>query len=132
MGALDDAAKKGLRLFIEVGCANCHDGTLLGGMRYAKFGLFEEVSNTTGDEGRARVTQLASDQRVFKIPQLRNVAMTPPYFHDGAVEELNDAIRIMGKVQLNRELTPSEIQDLRAFLESLSGPVPSHFSSTLP
>lgn len=132
MGALTDTAKRGLRLFIEVGCANCHDGTLLGGMRYAKFGLFEEVPNTTGDEGRARVTQLASDQRIFKIPQLRNVAMTPPYFHDGAVEELNDAIRIMGKVQLNRELTPSEIQDLRAFLESLSGPVPSHFSSKFP
>jgi cytochrome c peroxidase len=129
MGGLSDSAKKGLHLFMEIGCANCHDGMLLGGMRYAKFGLFGDVPNITGDEGRARVTKSPSDQNVFKVPQLRNVAVTPPYFHDGSVDDLDQAIRVMAKVQLNKELTPAEVGDLRSFLESLTGPVPSHFSA---
>lgn len=129
MGALNDSAKNGLRLFMEAGCANCHEGTLLGGMRYAKFGLFGDLPNTTADEGRARVTKSPSDQNVFKVPPLRNVAMTPPYFHDGSVDDLDQAIRLMGKVQLNRELTPAEVGDIRAFLESLTGPIPSQFSA---
>ncbi len=129
MGALSDSAKKGLHLFMEMGCANCHDGTLLGGMRYAKFGLFSDVPNTTGDEGRARVTKSPSDQNVFKVPQLRNVVMTPPYFHDGSVEDLDQAIRVMAKVQLNKELTLVEVGALRSFLESLTGPVPSQLSA---
>ena len=129
MGALNESAKRGLHLFMEAGCAHCHNGPLLGGMGYAKFGIYEEVPDRTGDEGLARVTKSPADRGIFKVPPLRNVAMTPPYFHDGSVEDLDQAIRVMGKVQLNKDLTPPEVTDLRAFLESLTGTIPPQFSA---
>lgn len=132
-GALNTSAKNGLRIFMEAGCANCHDGQVLGGMRYAKFGLFADVSappySFAKDEGRYSLTQDLGDRWLFKIPPLRNVAVTPPYFHDGSVEDLGEAIRIMAKVQLNRDLSQTEVSELKAFLESLTGTIPSHFSS---
>lgn len=127
--ALNESQKKGLHLFMEIGCAHCHDGPLLGGTGYAKFGIHGEVPDTTGDEGLARVTKSPSDRGIFKVPPLRNVAMTPPYFHDGSVDDLDQAIRVMGKVQLNKDLTPPEVSDLRAFLESLTGTIPPEFSA---
>lgn len=129
MLALNDSAKEGLRLFMDIGCANCHDGVLLGGMRYAKFGLFEDVPSKTDDEGRAVVTHAPADRMVFKVPPLRNVAMTPPYFHDGSVDDLGAAIRVMGKVQLAHDLTDADVSALKAFLESLTGTIPSDFNA---
>ena len=131
--ALSASAKNGLQIFMDYGCANCHDGPLVGGMRYAKFGLFGDVTALTHsanlDEGRFNITKDPADHSVFKVPPLRNVAMTPPYFHNGSVDDLSEAIRIMGQVQLNRELNPAEISALKAFLESLTGPVPAHLSA---
>jgi cytochrome c peroxidase len=129
MYALNDSAKEGLRLFMDIGCANCHDGILLGGMRYAKFGLFEDVPSKTDDEGRAGVTHAPADRMVFKVAPLRNVAMTPPYFHDGSVDDLGAAIRVMGKVQLARDLADADVSALKAFLESLTGAIPADFKA---
>jgi cytochrome c peroxidase len=105
----------------------------VGGQAWAKFGLFGDYWKATGsrkiDRGRIDVTGKAEDLYVFKAPVLRNVAMTPPYFHDGSVARLEDAVRIMARVQLNRELSDGDIADLTAFLHSLTGPLPASFSA---
>jgi cytochrome c peroxidase len=81
------------------------------------------------DKGRVRDTKSESDTYIFKVQQLRNVAVTPPYFHDGSVAELGDAVRIMGKLQLGRDLTDADVSDLIAFLQSLTGEVPATFAA---
>ncbi len=95
---------------------------------YQKFGLFEPYWEYTksqkADEGRFAVTKSENDKYVFKVPVLRNVAMTRPYFHDGSVDELPDAVRIMGKVQLGKELAKEQIQEIVAFLHALTGKIP--------
>jgi cytochrome c peroxidase len=95
---------------------------------YQKFGIFEPYQKYTKseklDEGRFAVTKNDSDRYVFKVPVLRNVAMTPPYFHDGSVDGLEDAVRIMAKVQLGKDLTKEQVQDIVAFLHSLTGKIP--------
>ncbi|WP_457643557.1 cytochrome-c peroxidase [Persephonella sp.] len=126
--ALSEEEKTGLRLFIEKGCASCHTGTLLGGTIFRKFGIVEPYWKYTGskkiDEGRYSYTSDPQDRFVFKVPQLRNVAKTPPYFHDGSVKTLKEAIRIMGKVQLGIDLSVDEINSIEAFLQSLTGNIP--------
>src|SRR5262249_39776009 len=86
--ALSPSAKAGLRTFINVGCAGCHNGVGVGGGMYQRFGLVEDywkvTASTTIDKGRFEVTRNLADMYVFKVPSLRNVAMTPPYFHDGS------------------------------------------------
>lgn len=133
LSALDDRALRGLVTFVEIGCSNCHQGTLLGGTQFQKFGLFGDYASLTGskepDEGRFKITQDPGDRFVFKVPPLRNVAMTPPYFHDGSVEDLPSAIRIMGKLQLNRTLSEEEIRNIQSFLESLTGTIPEQFKA---
>ena len=129
--ALTAAAQTGLRTFIRVGCATCHNGVGIGGAMYQKFGLKEDYWRATGstivDRGRFDVTQNLDDLYVFKVASLRNVAMTPPYFHDGSVATLPDAVRIMARLQLGRTLADREVMDIIAFLESLTGAVPPHF-----
>lgn len=136
ISALNETAQRGLETFLKVGCANCHDGVGLGGNRYQKFGLFSDYASLTGasppDEGRLTVTQNPADRFVFKVPPLRNVAMTPPYFHDGSVDTLAEAIRIMGRLQLNLVLADDQIRDLEVFLESLTGPIPVQFKAPPP
>lgn len=131
--ALNEQAQKGLRRFMEVGCAGCHQGALLGGMQYQKFGIFEAYAPLTGsnpvDEGRFTLTNLPQDRFVFKVPPLRNVAMTPPYFHDGSVDSLKEAIRIMAKVQLNQTLSSGDTEEIEAFLQALTGTIPAHFKA---
>lgn len=131
--ALPAQAKAGLSKFIGFGCTACHNGPGVGGQAWAKFGLFGDYWKATGsrkiDRGRIDVTGKAEDLYVFKAPVLRNVAMTPPYFHDGSVARLEDAVRIMARVQLNRELSDGDIADLTAFLHSLTGPLPASFSA---
>jgi cytochrome c peroxidase len=126
--ALAVPQKRGLRTFIETGCSTCHSGATLGGMMYQKFGVFEPYWQYTKsqeiDEGRYGVTKKESDQYVFKVPGLRNVAMTSPYFHDGSVDRLTEAVRIMGKIQLAKTLADQQIEDIIFFLNSLTGQVP--------
>lgn len=118
VSALSSTEKKGLNKFIEVGCVTCHNGMGIGGGLYQKFGL--EVPYPTEDKGRFEITKDADDMFVFKVPSLRNVVKTSPYFHDGHISQLEKAIKIMGKHQLNVDLSTSEINDIKTFLGSLT------------
>jgi cytochrome c peroxidase len=122
---LDEAQQNGLREFIDTGCSSCHNGPYLGGGSFQKFGVVEPYWKYTlspvVDDGRSAVTGDAGDKYVFKVPVLRNVRMTPPYFHDGSVVHLIDAVRIMGKVQLGQDLAEIRIMKIVAFLDALTG-----------
>ncbi len=134
--ALSAAEQAGLRKFIDLGCAACHNGPGLGGKSFQKFGVAEDYWKETGvatpDKGRADVTKNDADLYVFKVAQLRNVAKTAPYFHDGSVAELPKAVRIMGKVQLGKDLGDKDVADIVAFLGALSGPVPANYAPLEP
>jgi cytochrome c peroxidase len=131
-GALAPRERRGLQTFVNVGCVGCHNGPLLGGQSMQKFGLVKDYWLATGspkpDLGRFNATKAEVDRYVFRVPMLRNIAKTAPYFHDGSVDQLEDAVRIMGEVQLGRALTPQEIGDIVAFLQSLTGEVPAHYA----
>ena len=128
LGALKEQEKSGLKTFMEAGCVGCHSGPYVGGQMYEKFGSIEPYWKFTKseaiDEGRFAVSKNEFDKYVFKVPGLRNVARTPPYFHDGAVDQLEDAVWIMGKVQLGKDLAQSQMEDIVAFLKSLTGEIP--------
>jgi len=130
--ALSAPEQAGLRNFIDIGCASCHNGPGLGGDSFQKFGVVEGYWRETGvaapDKGRADVTKNDADLYVFKIPPLRNVAKTAPYFHDGSVAELSRAVHIMAKVQLGLNPADSDIADITAFLGSLTGALPTEFA----
>ena len=125
---LTEQEKRGLEAFMEVGCTACHMGVLLGGNMYQKFGLFQPYHELTGsqkiDKGRAEVTQDEADSFMFKVPTMRNVAETYPYFHDGSIVDLEEAVRIMAVTQLGRELTDYQVEDITVFLKSLTGDIP--------
>jgi cytochrome c peroxidase len=126
--ALNAQQKRGLQAFLDTSCMTCHFGPFLGGQMYQKFGLVEPYEKYTKsvkvDEGRFAVTKDPADRFVFKVPVLRNVAETPPYFHDGSVNKLAEAITIMAKVQLGKDLTIGQAADIEAFLSSLTGRIP--------
>lgn len=127
--ALSTQARAGLKQFIETGCAGCHGGVVVGGQMYQKFGVVEPYWAATGsapiDAGRYLDTKDAADTFLFKVPQLRNVAVTGPYFHDGSAATLAQAVKVMGRVQLGRKLADAEVADIIAFLESLTGTLPA-------
>jgi cytochrome c peroxidase len=129
--ALSAAELKGLRTFIDTGCVECHKGPGIGGLGFRKFGVFSDYWKATGskeiDKGRFGVTNDPADLYKFKVAGLRNVAMTPPYFHDGAVDALPMAVRTMAKVQLDTDLSDSEVHEIVAFLGSLTGKLPEEF-----
>jgi cytochrome c peroxidase len=131
--ALSATARAGLAKFIDFGCATCHRGVGVGGDMYRKFGLAEDYWTTTGsqniDKGRADVTKDPADLYVFRVPSLRNVAMTPPYFHDGSVAALPDAVKFMARLQLGLSLSDADTNDIVAFLESLTGELPAEFAA---
>ena len=133
--ALGETEKIGLGAFLDSGCASCHYRTYIGGGTYAKFGVlapyWESTKSAKRDEGRFSVTKKEEDRYVFKVPGLRNVARTGPYFHDGSVESLKAAVEIMVRVQLGRDLRPDEIDAILAFLEALTGMIPEN-GLTLP
>lgn len=116
--ALSAAEKRGLKKFVRMGCSNCHNGIVIGGNSYKKIGIFEPYE--TNDLGRYEITGLEADKKVFKVPSLRNVAKTAPYFHDGSVATLDEAIRRMAKYQLGHHVGPGFIEDVKAFLGSLT------------
>lgn len=123
--ALSVEARMGLERFKSFGCVGCHQGVNLGGNMYQKFGVFEpDYDSGDGDErwlGRFEVTGEEQDRHVFKVPSLRNVAVTAPYFHDGLVNKLDEAVRMMGEKQLGRELSDEDVLYLVSFLHSLTG-----------
>jgi cytochrome c peroxidase len=131
--ALDSKARLGYQRFRDLGCASCHQGANIGGNMFQRFGIMEDYLSsvarrrppTQADLGRFNVTGLEVDRQVFKVPSLRNVAETPPYFHDGSAATLEEAIAIMGRYQLGRNLSFEEIDSLAAFLKSLTGERPA-------
>jgi cytochrome c peroxidase len=133
LDALSAVERQGLRTFITTGCVACHNGVGVGGGEFKKFGVMEDYWKLTGsqdiDDGRALDTKKSEDKFVFKVPTLRNVAMTGPYFHDGSVASLEAAVRTMAKVQLGRTLADNELHDIVAFLGSLTGPLPANFAT---
>lgn len=125
--ALTVAQQQGLQVFMNTGCAGCHNGRLLGGTSYQKFGVVADYTQYTGsaeDIGRMAFTGNESDRRVFKVPPIRHAVQTAPYFHDGSVAKLSDAIRIMAKVQLGRDLSADDIRAIEQFLQATSAPMP--------
>jgi cytochrome c peroxidase len=127
-GALTALQKKGLKAFFDTGCMTCHFSPFVGGQMYQKFGVFEPYWKYTKsekiDEGRFAVTKNDADKYIFKVPVLRNVAMTPPYFHDGSIDRLEQAVWIMAKIQLGKELSKQQADEIATFLTSLTGRIP--------
>lgn len=125
---LSNQEKDGLESFMDAGCITCHAGAQLGGNMFQKFGVhkpyWEATKSKKRDEGKFEVSKVESDKYFFKVPSLRNIEKTWPYFHDGSVEKLEDAISIMAEVQLNKKLTPKEVNDIVAFMKTLTGEVP--------
>jgi cytochrome c peroxidase len=126
--AISEKQKRGLKTFMATGCITCHFGTYVGGQMYQKFGIIEPYWKYTKsekiDQGRFEVTKNEADMYVFKVPVLRNVEKTSPYFHDGSVDTLEEAVIIMAKIQLARYLKSEEADDITAFLGSLTGKIP--------
>lgn len=128
---LNTQEKNGLKLFIDRGCIACHTGPALGGGTFQKFGVYgdywKETKSAKVDEGKSAVSKKAEEKNFFKVPSLRNITKTYPYFHDGSIADIKEAVRIMGKLQLNQELKPEEINDIVAFFETLTGTVPPEY-----
>jgi len=117
--ALSKEAIKGYKLFQQKGCISCHNGINIGGNLYNKLGIYDKINSK--ELGRYNITHRTIDKYVFKVPSLRNVALTPPYIHDGRAKTLTDAINIMSKYQLGDILNSNEINFIIAFLKSLTG-----------
>lgn len=124
--ALTQAERVGLATFVRTGCASCHSGAFVGGQMYRRLGLVAPWPTAT-DSGRITVTRAAADLFVFKVPSLRNVEKTGPYFHDGAVASLDSAILLMGRHQLGVELDAPRIASIRAWLATLTGVLPGAY-----
>jgi cytochrome c peroxidase len=124
--ALNEEELAGLRLFKQIGCISCHQGINIGGNMYQKLGIMDDYFATKGktseaDQGRFNITKQEEDRHFFRVPSLRNVALTPPYLHDGSAQTLDDAVLIMARFQLGKELDKSDVRKISAFLRSLTG-----------
>jgi len=121
--ALSSAEKAGFNKFMEAGCQACHAGAYLGGEVYQKLGFVKPYPDTS-DAGRETVTKQESDRLVFKVPSLRNIDRTQPYFHTGKVATLQEAVKEMGEYQLGKQLRDDEIASIVTFLKTLTGEIP--------
>jgi cytochrome c peroxidase len=142
--ALSKSAQSGLKLVQEIGCTSCHSGPNFAGPAlpegtgfYQKFPLFPDATieakyQFTKDGGRFEATKLDSDKQMWRVPTWRNIAKTAPYFHNGSVATLDEAVRVMAKLQLNRTLSDDGVKDIVAFLEGLSGETPKIVAPKLP
>lgn len=142
--ALNALEKKGFETMKTVGCFSCHSGTNFSGpslpvgtgfyMKFPTFpgSSFEKKYDLTKDLGRYEVTKKAEDKNMWRVPTLRNIAETAPYFHNGSVSTLDEAVRVMGKVQLNQDLNPEQVTSIVAFLNTLSGEKPKIIAPRLP
>ncbi|HET9933664.1 MAG TPA: cytochrome c peroxidase, partial [Polyangiaceae bacterium] len=127
--ALSSEARQGYSLFKSFGCVSCHQGVAVGANMLETFGVMRDYFADRGersdaDRGRMNVTGRDEDRHVFRVPSLRNVAVTAPYFHDGSAPTLDEAVKVMARYQLGRELDPNEIGAIVAFLGSLTGEYP--------
>ena len=122
----------GYELFKTSGCAACHNGEAVGGTSFQKMGIVEPYQTSNPVEGRIAVTGKDADRFTFKVPTLRNVELTYPYFHDGEAETLTEAIDIMGRLQLGRKYPPDENHQIVAFLKTLTGEQPTFQLPILP
>ncbi len=120
--AISQVQKEGYALFKEKGCIACHHGRNVGGNMYNKFGLL--ISIKDDHLGRFNITQNEDDKQVFKVPSLRNVAKTAPYFHNGSAENLKKAVYFMAKHQVGRAISEEEVNKIISFLETLTGKLP--------
>ena len=126
--ALTRNEKKGLRLFMQRGCVTCHTGPDVGGSSFQKVGVAYPWPNQT-DQGREEVTHFPPDRMVFKVPSLKNIAETAPYFHDGSTTSLETAIHLMGHYELGIELPPDEVGAIAAWMRSMTGePDPAYIA----
>jgi cytochrome c peroxidase len=133
--ALSPKQKAGLALFMGKGCAGCHNGINVGGSTYAPFGVVRKPGAEflpPTDKGRFMVTKTPSDEYVFKVPALRNIALTAPYFHTGQAWDLRQAVAVMGASQLGIQLTDDDVDKIAAFLDSLTGEQPKVTYPILP
>jgi cytochrome c peroxidase len=121
--ALTPAEREGFNVFFSTGCQACHAGALMGGTMYQKIGVVRPWTDKS-DIGRASITHQPSDSLVFKVPSLRNVEHTNPYFHNGSVTTLQQAVTLMAQHQLGRDLTERQVSQIVAFLHALTGEVP--------
>jgi cytochrome c peroxidase len=124
--ALTDDEKRGLSKFLATGCTACHSGPTLGGMLYQKAGLVKPWP-FLNDEGRSKITGNEAEKGFFKVPSLRNIAETGPYFHDGSVNSLEVAIALMAEYQLGRQLPTEDVEDIATFLRALTGRVDADY-----
>jgi cytochrome c peroxidase len=124
--ALTQAEKDGWKTFSTTGCPACHNGAYVGGVMYQKLGLVKPWSSES-DLGRYEVTKADADKMFFKVPSLRNIERTAPYFHDGSVVSLPEAIKLMARHQLGKELGDAEIASIATWLKTLSGDVPTEY-----
>ena len=128
--AIDDEQKKGYKLFKSYGCASCHQGANVGGNLFQKLGVMADyfkdrgTSETDADQGRYAVSKRECDRHVFKVPSLRNLTLTAPYFHDGSATTIPQAVEVMAKYQLGRTIDPQSLRAIARFLESLTGDQP--------
>lgn len=123
--ALTEAEQAGYRLFKQIGCTSCHQGVAIGGNMYQKLGIMEDYfahrPSRNSDLGRFNVTKNEEDRHFFKVPSLRNVAVTAPYLHDASAATLGDAVRVMARYQLGKNLEAPEVVSIVAFLKTLTG-----------
>jgi cytochrome c peroxidase len=124
--------KEGYDLFKDKGCITCHNGVGVGGNSYQKLGMFKPYEKDTHTLGRYNVTKKENDKYVFKVPLLRNIELTTPYFHDANTWDLSEAVNIMAEYQLGLTLTDDETSKIVAFLKTLTGEQPSIIFPTLP
>ncbi len=121
--AINNEEKKGLKLFVNVGCVSCHNGIALGG-DFQKLGVVKPYNTKNPSKGRYNVTKRPEDMNMFKMTTLRNIEMTYPYFHDGQVWTLDEAVKIMADIQLGKTLKDDEVRTITAFLRLLTGEIP--------
>jgi len=131
-GALTATESAGYRLFNESGCVSCHNGPNLGGTSFQKMGVVAPYKARVPAEGRIAVTGKDADRFSFKVPTLRNVELTYPYFHDGGADTLTQAVDVMGRLQLGREYSQEETAQIVAFLKALTGDQPRIVLPILP
>lgn len=122
--ALTDEEKAGFNKFTEVGCSACHSGPLVGATMFQKLGTMKPWPNTS-DPGRFAVTHQDADRMTFKVPSLRNIEKTAPYYHDGSVARLEDAVKEMAEYQLGRSLKDEEVREIVSWLRSLTAEIPA-------
>lgn len=130
--AITEQELAGYNTFKSIGCVACHNGPAAGGTSFQRMGVVEPYQTTNPAEGRAAVTGKDADRFTFKVPTLRNVELTYPYFHDGAYWTLEEATDVMARLQLGRELDEQEIDNVVAFLKTLTGDQPTFTMPILP